>query len=124
MEIYSSQSPSAGEREMSVIIKDNKGNPIIENYDNLKSQSYYRLAKKVNENNIYLQCESEQVKKWLIQELQQVRQKKVDDDKKKGVMPKEKVKERIGRSPDFADAVMMHEWFNLVPKPMFRAALY
>lgn len=104
--------------------RDLKGNLIPENYDNLKSQCYYRLAKKVNENNIYLQCESEEVKKWLIQELQQVRQKKVDDDKKKGVMPKEKVKERIGRSPDFADAVMMHEYFDLKPRVGFRAAIY
>lgn len=104
--------------------RDAKGNLIPENFDNLKSQCYYRLAKKVNENNIYLQCESEEIKRWLIQELQQVRQKKVDDDKKKGVMPKEKVKEKIGRSPDFADAVMMHEYFYLKPVVGFRAAIY
>lgn len=103
---------------------DDKGNRIAENFDNLKSQCYYRLAKKVNENNIYLQCESEQIKKWLIQELQQVRQKKVDDDKKKGVMPKDKVKEKIGRSPDFADAVMMHEYFDLTPSMKFADANY
>ncbi len=95
---------------------DDKGHPIPENYDNLKSQCYYRLAKKVNENNIYLQCESVEIKNWLIQELQQVRQKKVDSDTKKGVMSKEKVKEKIGRSPDFSDAVMMHEYFDLKPK--------
>ncbi len=95
---------------------DDKGNPIPENYENLKSQCYYRLAKKVNENNIYLQCESDQIKKWLIQELQWVRQKKVDTDGKKGVMPKEKIKEKIGRSPDFADTIMMREYFDLKPK--------
>lgn len=104
--------------------RDLKGNPIKENYDNLKSQCYYRFAQKVNENNIYLQCESEDIKKKLIQELQWVRQKRVDDDKKKGVMPKEKVKEKIGRSPDHADAVMMHEIYDLVPKIGFRAAIY
>ncbi len=96
--------------------KDDKGNPIPENYKNLKAQCYYRLAKKVNENNIYLQCENEQIKKWLIQELQQVRQEKVDTEGKKGVMSKEKVKEKIGRSPDFSDTVMMHELFELKPK--------
>jgi len=104
--------------------RDAKGNPIKENYDNLKSQCYYRFAKKVNDNNLYLQCESEDIKKKLIQELQWVRQKNVDDDKKKGVMPKEKVKEKIGRSPDYADAVMMHEIYDLVPKIGFRAAIY
>ena len=95
--------------------KDAKGNPIKENYDNLKSQCYYRLAKKVNENNIYLQCENEQIKKHLIQELQWVRKKKVDHDGKNAVMPKEKVKEKIGRSPDYSDTIMMHELFDLKP---------
>jgi hypothetical protein len=32
-------------------------------------------------------------------------------------MPKEKVKELIGRSPDYADALMMRMFFNLV-KPV------
>jgi len=104
--------------------RDDKGNLIPENYDNLKSQCYYRLAKRVNEKDIYLQCESEQVKGWIIQELNQVRQKKLDDDKKKGVVPKDKVKELLGRSPDFADTSKMREWFELKPKIGFRAAQY
>jgi hypothetical protein len=37
----------------------------------------------------------------------------VDSDKKKGVLSKEKVKEIIGRSPDFSDTMMMREWFEL-----------
>ena len=104
--------------------RDDKGTLIPENYDNLKSQCYYRLAKRVNEKDIYLQYESEQVKGWIIQELNQVRQKKLDDDKKKGVVPKDKVKELLGRSPDFADTIMMREWFELKPKIGFRAAQY
>jgi phage terminase large subunit len=32
------------------------------------------------------------------------------------VLPKDKVKELIGRSPDFADTLMMREWFELKPK--------
>lgn len=99
--------------------KDAKGNPIKENYDNLKSQCYYRLAKKVNENNIYLQCENPEIKKHLIQELQWVRIKKVDHDGKNAVMPKEKVKEKIGRSPDYSDTIMMHELFDLKPTKPF-----
>ncbi len=35
---------------------------------------------------------------------------------KKGVVPKDKIKELIGRSPDFADTIMMHEYFELKPK--------
>jgi hypothetical protein len=87
-----------------------------ENYDNLKSQCYYRLADRVNANGIYLSFDDTNVKDWVIQELEQVKQKKLDSDLKKGVIPKEQVKELIGRSPDFADAIMMREWFELMPK--------
>lgn len=95
---------------------DDKGNPIVENYDNLKSQCYFRLADRINKNGLYLECDSEEVKQWIIEELEQVKQKNIDSDKKKGVVPKEKVKEIIGRSPDFSDTIMMREYFELKPK--------
>lgn len=40
----------------------------------------------------------------------------MDKDGKKSVLPKEQVKEVLGRSPDFADTLMMREWFELRPK--------
>jgi phage terminase large subunit len=40
----------------------------------------------------------------------------MDKDGKKQVMPKDKVKEMIGRSPDFSDTLMMREWFELAPR--------
>ena len=43
---------------------------------------------------------------------------------KKGVVPKDKVKEMLGRSPDFADTIMMREWFELKPKRIFADANY
>lgn len=104
--------------------RDAAGNPIKENFDNLKSQCYFRLADRINKNGIYLQCESEQVKQWIIEELEQVKQKTLDSDLKKGVVPKDKIKELLGRSPDFADTIMMREWFELKPKIGFRAAQY
>ena len=30
-------------------------------------------------------------------------------------MPKDKIKEAIGRSPDFWDTILMREWFELKP---------
>jgi hypothetical protein len=97
---------------------DDRGNPIAENYDNLKSQCYFRMAERINRNELYLECDSE-VKQWVIQEMEQVKQKDIDSDKKKGVVPKDKVKELIGRSPDFSDAIMMREYFELKPKKMW-----
>ena len=92
-----------------------KGVQIPENFDNLKSQCYFRLAERINKNGLYLECESDEIKQWIIEELEQVKQKLLDSDMKKGVIPKDKVKEALGRSPDFADAIMMREYFELKP---------
>ena len=59
----------------------------------------------------------------LINRLQeQVKQKALDSDMKKGVVPKDKVKELIGRSSDFADCIMMREYFELKPKRVWAYA--
>lgn len=87
-----------------------------ENYSNLKSQCYYRLAERINAGGLYIDCQDIKMKADIIQELEQVKQWNMDKDSKKQVMPKDKVKEIIGRSPDFSDTLMMREWFELQPK--------
>ena len=96
--------------------KDHKGNIKPENFDHQKSQCYYKLAERINANGLYITYDDDRVREWIIQELEQVKQKKLDSDLKKGVLPKDQVKELIGRSPDFADALMMREAFELMPK--------
>ena len=86
-----------------------------ENFDNLKSQSYFKLAELINDNKIYIQSEGKQ-KQLIIEELEQVKQKSVDNDQKKGVIPKDKVKAAIGRSPDFSDCLAMRMFFEYTPK--------
>lgn len=86
-----------------------------ENYNNLKSQCYFRLADRINNGGLYIECEDESIKQMIIQELEQVKQHNMDKDGKKQVLPKDKVKEVLGRSPDFADTLMMREWFELKP---------
>ena len=49
-------------------------------------------------------------------ELEQVKQYNMDKDGKRTVLPKDKVKDILGRSPDFADTLMMREWFELKPQ--------
>lgn len=88
-----------------------------ENFDNLKSQCYFRFAKLVNEKKIYIECE-DWMRPLIIEELEQVKQKAMDTDGKKGVVPKERVKEILGRSPDFSDMLMQRIWFDL--KPQFK----
>jgi hypothetical protein len=103
---------------------DASGKEVKEQYENLKSQCYFRLADRINKNGLYLICENEDQQQLIIEELQQVRIKKLDSDGKKGVVPKDKVKEILGRSPDFADTIMMREYFELKPSFKFNDAEY
>jgi phage terminase large subunit len=84
-----------------------------ENYDNLKSQCYYMLAEIVNANQMYIDCEDGETKDMIVDELEQVKQFNMDKDGKKRIIPKDKVKELIGRSPDYSDLLMMRMWFSL-----------
>ncbi|GAB4000029.1 hypothetical protein GCM10028807_51770 [Spirosoma daeguense] len=85
------------------------------NYFNLKSQCYYRFADRVNKAGIYIEpgAMTAQEQEETIEELEQVKQKDMDVDKRKAVVPKEEVKEHIGRSPDNSDVLMMREFFEL-----------
>lgn len=93
-------------------------NPIThkkENYKNLKTQCYYLLAEKINNRAIAVPNCSLEMKTKLIEELEQVKSKDLDKEAKLAIMPKEEVKEALGRSPDYSDAMMMRMWFDLVP---------
>jgi hypothetical protein len=93
-------------------------NPISrtkDNFDNLKSQCYFKLAEKINSDEIYIDCPST-FKQMIVEELEQIKQKSVDNDAKKGIIPKDKVKQLIGRSPDFSDMLAMRTWFEFKPK--------
>ena len=63
-------------------------------------------------------------KESIIQELEQVRIKNIDQDGKRAVEGKEKIKELIGRSPDYADAIMMRSYFSLVSTTSWVDSLY
>ncbi|MBL7738505.1 MAG: phage portal protein, partial [Chitinophagaceae bacterium] len=91
------------------------GKPVVENFDNLKSQCGFRMAEIINANGLYLECE-DWMKPLIIEELEQVQQKALDSELKRGLLPKDKVKELIGRSPDFWDAILMRVWFELKPQ--------
>ena len=94
-------------------------NPVTkqdENYANLKSQCYFRLAERINKAGLFIDCDDIEIKRQVIQELEQVKQYNMDKDGKRTVLPKDKVKDILGRSPDFADTLMMREWFELKPQ--------
>lgn len=96
--------------------KDKHGNPKPENYDNLKSQCGYRMADRINKSGLYIEDAEPKEKEMIVEEMEQVKQKDVDSEGKKSVMPKELVKEALGRSPDYWDTIMMREYFELKPQ--------
>lgn len=86
-----------------------------ENFNNLKSQCYYKLAEIINKNQLFVNCKEADLRTTISEELEQVKQHNMDKDGKKQVMPKDKVKELIGRSPDVSDSLMMRMYFEVMP---------
>lgn len=84
-----------------------------ENYQNLKTQCYYKLADLINKGQIGIRCEDTTVKKHIIEELEQVRIKDADKDNKLQIIQKDTVKDILGRSPDYADALMMRMFYEI-----------
>lgn len=103
---------------------NDKGEKPKENFNNLKSQCYFKLANYINDSKIFVNTNDLQTKSYLIQELEQVKQHNIDKDGKKAVIPKDIIKANIGRSPDFSDALMMRMYFEYVPKLTFADAEY
>lgn len=83
-----------------------------QNYANLKTQCSYTLAQLVNDRRIYVAPQDH--RDTLSQELAWVKRDKMDHDGKLKILPKEKVKEGLGRSPDFADCLMMRMLIEVV----------
>jgi len=91
---------------------NNGGKPIKgTNYKNLKSECGYELAKKINDGEIYIAIDIE--REFIIKELECLRSYALDEDGKIQLLPKKKIKEIIGNSPDYLDALMMRMWFEL-----------
>jgi len=84
-----------------------------ENYQNLKTQCYYKLADLINKGQIGIDCYDVTIKNNIIEELEQVRMKDADKDNKLQMIPKDTVKAIIGRSPDYSDALAMRCYYEV-----------
>lgn len=85
------------------------------NYQNLKTQCYYKLAEIINDHKMAVKINDETIKELIIEDLEQVKTKDADKDQKLKIIGKEEVKEIIGRSPDYSDVLMMRMYFELKP---------
>lgn len=89
------------------------------NYGNLKTQCYFKLAEKAEAGEIGISPEAfrdSKDKDDFIEELGQIKQRDTDKDGRVFLVGKDVIKENIGRSPDFADMVMMRMYFEVKQK--------
>lgn len=104
----------------------NNSKPINgENYQNLKTQCYFKLADKINSGEVKVFKYSIEEKEKIIQELSNIKRKNVDSDGKVQIIGKDEIKSIIGRSPDYSDAMMMRMYFEcrgVVPSSPFRVS--
>ena len=84
-----------------------------ENYQNLKTQCYYKLADLVNKGQVGIVNDNITTRQHIIEELEQVRSKDQDKDNKNKIVDKDTVKAIIGRSPDYADCLAMRMYYEI-----------
>ena len=89
----------------------NNGRPTKPTYQNLKSECGYKLAEKAGQ--IWIKCElPDREKEMIRQELGMLKTFDSDKDGKLRILPKEKIKEHIGRSPDWLDVFIMRMFYE------------
>lgn len=101
----------------------NGGSPIHlsgekENFGNLKSQLYYYLAEAINHREVQVRCSPDQ-REHITRELEVVKRKDVDKDGRYYILPKDQVKDLIGRSPDYSDMMAYRMYFELTNQSRF-----
>lgn len=84
----------------------------VPNYDNLQTQCLFGLAEKINKNEVYISADlSTEEIEMIIEELGTI-ERDSSDLKKLSVTKKAKIKENIGRSPDWRDLMLMRKYFD------------
>jgi phage terminase large subunit len=89
----------------------NNGRPSTGNYQNLKSECGYKLAELAGK--IWIRCDlPDREIEMIKQELSMLKTYDSDKDGKLRILPKEKIKEHIGRSPDWLDIFIMRMYYE------------
>lgn len=82
------------------------------NFKNLKSQCGWKIAELINEHKLAFKVP--EYRDIIIEEITALlKQKDVDKEYKLQLIPKEEVKEALGKSPDIGDPLIMRAWFEL-----------
>lgn len=90
----------------------NNSSPQDKGYNNLKDQCGYKLAEMIKD--MYFEADiSEETRTTIESELGQLKTYQSDKDGKMRLLPKEKIKEQIGRSPDWLDCFIMRMYYEI-----------
>lgn len=84
-------------------------------YFNLKTQCQYKLAEVVNAREMGVTCDDPELRDIIIAELEQLKTVDADKDGKLKTVPKDKIKDLLGRSPDHLDVATMRMVFEVRP---------
>lgn len=82
-------------------------------FRNLRSQCIWEFCQRVKEGKVAFKVKDQNIINMLVQEMEQWKVVEVDNDKKIQIISKPEMKEELGRSPDFADALYEREFFEL-----------
>jgi len=74
------------------------------------------MAQAIQERKFGELVENKEIKDLVAEEFEQIKYRNIDKDGKIEIEPKELIKEKIGRSPDDWDSIMMRYYFELTPK--------
>jgi phage terminase large subunit len=124
-------------RPMDIVQRTSLTNRVGANFTNLRSQCYFKLSEMVNAHLMSIKITKfktniegytlDKAISDIIEELDVVQQKDNSSDSKLAVIPKDEMKEMIGRSPDYADVLMMRMFFEFqpagVPKTFIRTSV-
>lgn len=82
-------------------------------FNNLRSQCIWEFAQRIKEGKVAFKVDNEKMRNKLIEELEQWKTKFIDNDKKVQIISKDEMREIIGRSTDYSDALYEREFFEL-----------
>lgn len=98
------------------------------NYQNFRCQCYFKLSEIVNNRQMSIKItkfetniegyNKQKAISDLFEELDVMQQTDNSEDGKKAIIPKSEIKAILGRSPDFADVLMMRMFFELKDLPI------
>jgi len=82
-------------------------------FTNQKAECYFKLAELIEQNKVVFKVQP--FRDIIVQELDMIRRRTPEADGKLAVISKDEIARMHGKSPDYADAIMMRMYFELFP---------